>query len=78
MMMYDMMYDIISCIIYDIISDDIISYIISYHISYKIPTILILAIDVDQTSQKFKLEIHKQGEGGGVVTCTQSAFKHLH
>ena len=69
MMMYDMMYDIISCIIYDIISDDIISYIISYHISYKIPTILILAIDVDQTFQKFKLEIHKQGEGGG-GTCT--------
>ena len=69
MMMYDMMYDIISCIIYDIISDDIISYIISYHISYKIPTILILAIDVDQTSQKFKLEIHKQGEGGGAHVC---------
>ena len=31
----------------------------------KIPTILILAIDVDWTSQKLKLEIQRQGEGGG-------------
>ena len=30
----------------------------------KIPTLSILAIDVDRTSQKLKLEIHKQGEGG--------------
>ena len=30
----------------------------------KKPTLLILAIDVDRTSQKLKLEIHRQGRGG--------------
>ena len=64
MMMYDMMYDIITCMISYIIYH-ILSYIISYHISYKIPTLLILAIYVDRTSQKLKLEIHKQGKGKG-------------
>ena len=58
------------CMIWCMISYHVsyhISYIISYHISYKIPTLLILAIDVDRTSQKLNLEIHKQGKGGG--TC---------